>query len=182
MSPMGSGAAANLWSAIALDWQTGTDTVILVTGLLSGAISAVGCVAGGWVADRWNVWTAYLGSGTLCALVALLMAVLPMEPWVYIGGVLVYAFVVGMAYAAFTSILLFAVGHKNVATKMSLLSSLGNIPVIYMTTFDGWAHDAFNSKWMLVGEAAVGLLAVLLFFVALRRMMYLKLIPRRDHS
>jgi hypothetical protein len=51
--PIGTGAMANLWSAVANDWKTGADTVVLITGLLSGAVSAVGCVAGGLIVDRW---------------------------------------------------------------------------------------------------------------------------------
>jgi hypothetical protein len=54
--PIGTGAMANLWSAVANDWKTGADTVVLITGLLSGAVSAVGCVAGGLIVDRWGVF------------------------------------------------------------------------------------------------------------------------------
>jgi hypothetical protein len=50
--PIGTGAANNLWSAIATDWKTSADTVALVTGILGGLISALGCVAGGVIADR----------------------------------------------------------------------------------------------------------------------------------
>ncbi|MBK8403191.1 MAG: hypothetical protein IPL25_03600 [Saprospiraceae bacterium] len=87
--PIGTGAAANLWSAIAEDWKTDADTVVLVTGILSGLISALGCVAGGFVADKWGVWISYLGGGAVCALVTFIMALLPMEPAVYVGGVLI---------------------------------------------------------------------------------------------
>src|SRR6185312_5489468 len=52
MMPIGTGAMANLWSAVAKDWKTGADIVVLVTGLLSGAVGAAGCVAGGLIADR----------------------------------------------------------------------------------------------------------------------------------
>ncbi len=177
MMPIGTGAAGNLWSAIALDWNTGADTVILVTGVLSGVISALGCLAGGFIADRWGVWVGYMASGATCASVAFLMAVMPMVPEVYIGGVLAYAFGMGMAYAAFTAILLFAIGKKNVATKFSLLASLGNLPVVYMTTINGWTHDQYNSKYMLIGEAAIGILCVGVFIVILKWMMNKKLIP-----
>lgn len=177
LTPIGSGAASNLWSAIASDWQTDTDTVILVTGLLSGGISTLGCVAGGFIADKWGVWVAYLGSGAACAAIALLMAFMPMVPEVYIAGVLTYAFTVGMAYAAFAAIVLFAIGKKHVATKFSLMASLGNLPVVYMTTFDGWIHDLYNSKWMLTGEAVMGGFFVLLFIVALKHLQRKQLIP-----
>ena len=177
MMPIGTGAAANLWSAIADDWKTDADTVALVTGILSGLVSAVGCVVGGIISDRSGVWVAYLGSGIVCALVTLIMAVMPMQPAVYIGGVLTYTFGIGLINAAFTSVILFAIGKKHVVTKFSLLASLGNLPVVYMTTFDGWAHDKYNSKFMLLAEAIIGILFVIIFIFILKRMMYKKLIP-----
>lgn len=78
---------------------------------------------------------------------------------------------------AFTAIIFFVIGKRNVATKYSLLASLGNLPVVYMTTFDGWTHDKFGSKYMLTAEALVGILFVIIFFLILKRMKYKNLIP-----
>lgn len=175
--PIGTGAAANLWSAIAKDWNTSPDTVALVTGILSGFVSAVGCVAGGFVIDRWGNWVAYLGSGILCALITFTMAIMPMEPYVYITGVLAYTFGIGLINAAFTSVILYAIGKRNVATKYSLLASVGNLPVVYMTAFDGWSHDKYNSKYMLLIEAAAGILFIFIFFVILKSVSKKKLVP-----
>jgi PAT family beta-lactamase induction signal transducer AmpG len=177
LMPIGTGSMANLWSAIAQDWKADENTVVLVTGLLSGGVSALGCVTGGFIADRWGVWVAYLSTGMICALVTFIMAVMPGQPFVYIGGVLAYAFSMGLVYAAFTAIILYAIGKKHVATKFSLLASLGNLPVVYMTTFDGWTHDKYNSRYMLMAEALAGFLFVIIFFLILRRMMYRKMIP-----
>ncbi len=168
--PIGSGAAANLWSAIAGDWNTNADTVALITGIVSGLVSALGCIAGGYFADKKGVFFAYLVFGTVCALITLIMAVLPYKPWVYITGVLAYSFGTGLVYAAFTAVVLFAIGKKNVATKYALLSSIGNIPVMYMTVFDGWAHDAYNSKIMLLAEAAAAIVFILLAALVLKRL------------
>jgi PAT family beta-lactamase induction signal transducer AmpG len=168
--PLGTGAASYLWSAIANDWHVDADTVALVTGLLSGLASALGCLIGGWTADRKGIWFAYFGCGTASALIALLMAFLPMQPIVYVIGVLTYAIAMGMIYAAFTALVLFATGKKHVATRFSILCSLGNLPVVYMTAFNGEIHDRYNSRWMLVGEALLGILTVIVFMVVLRRM------------
>ncbi|MBK6989569.1 MAG: MFS transporter [Bacteroidetes bacterium] len=174
--PIGTGAMANLWSAIADDWEADADTVALITGILSGLISALGCVVGGNIADRRGIWFAYLASGIACALVTIAMAAMPMNSSVYIGGVLFYAFTTGMVYAAFTSVLLFAIGKKHAATKFSLMGSLGNISVVYMTSFNGWMHDQYNSKLMLTFEAVLVIVCVLLFIVVLRRLKYKKII------
>lgn len=175
--PIGSGAAANLWSAIAIDWNTSPDTVALVTGVLSGFVSAIGCVIGGFVIDRWGNWVAYLGSGAVCALITFIMAIMPMEPYVYIAGVLAYTFGIGLVNAAFTSVILYASGKKNVATKYALIASVGNLPVVYMTAFDGWSHDKYNSQYMLIFEAAIGMSSVIIFLMVLKIMMSKKLIP-----
>lgn len=175
--PIGTGAAANLWSAIAKDWNTNADTVALVTGILSGFVSAVGCVIGGYIIDRWGNWVGYLGSGILCAIITFVMAVMPLQPYVYVMGVLAYTFGIGMVNAAFTSVILYATDKRNVATKYSLLASIGNLPVVYMTAIDGWTHDKYNSKYMLSFEAALGVLFVILFTVILRLMKSKQLIP-----
>ncbi len=177
--PIGTGAASNLWSAIAGDWKTDADTVALVTGILSGLVSSLGCVVGGYIADRFGTWIAYLGAGLVCAAVTLIMALMPLEPYVYVGGVLAYAFGLGLINAAFTYVILYAVGKRNAATKYSLLSSLGNIPVIYMTAFEGGAHDQFNSHYMLLAETGIGVLFVVICVFILNRMKAKKLLLAR---
>lgn len=174
--PIGTGAANNLWSAIATDWKTGADTVALVTGILGGLVSAFGCVAGGFIADRWGNWVAYLGAGLFCAFVTLIMSIFPLQPYVYISGVLAYSFGLGLVNAAFSSVILYAIGKKNASTKYALLSSLGNLPVVYMTTFDGWAHDKYNSKHMLVAEALVCILFVIICVFVINQMKTRKLL------
>jgi MFS family permease len=181
MLPIGTGAVANLWSAIAKDWNTGPDMVALVTGILSGLVSAVGCVAGGLLVDRKGIWFSYLGSGVICAIITMAMAAMPYQPAVYVIGVLAYTFGIGLINAAFTSVILFAIGKKNVATKYSLLASLGNLPVVYMTAFDGWAHDKYNSKMMLAAEASLGILFVIICLLVLKQMRNRNLVLQTIH-
>lgn len=175
--PIGTGAMANLWSAVAKDWNTDANTVVLVTGLLCGGVSAIGCIAGGFITDRWGVWNAYLGIGVVCAFVTVLIAVFPYHPATYIVGVLIYGLCTGLMYTSFTAIIFFVIGKKHVATKYSLLSSLGNLPVVYMTTFNGWTHDKFGSRYMLTAEAIAGLVFVIIFFLILKHMRKKNLIP-----
>ncbi len=76
-SPIGAGAMNNLWSAVASDWHAGPQTVALVTGVFNGIMCALGCVMGGYIADRFGRWWAYFGFGSALALVAMVMAVAP---------------------------------------------------------------------------------------------------------
>jgi len=165
-SPIGIGAASNLWSAIAPDWRATPDTVALVTGVLSGLVSAVGCVAGGWIADRFGRWWVFFGSGALMALVALVMAAAPRTPDAYSAGVLLYALSAGLAYAAFSAVVLHAIGRGAASSKYAILSSFGNLSLVYMTAFDGWMYDASGAVGMLAGEALLGMACVVLGLAA----------------
>jgi MFS family permease len=167
-SPIGVGAAANLWSAVATDWHAGPDTVALVTGVLNGLISALTCAAGGWIADSCGRWWAFFGSGAMLVVVAITMAVMPRTPTAYAAGVLVYAACLGLALAAYNAVVLHATGRGAAATKYSVLSSAGNIPNAYMTAFDGWAHDRFRAGGMLVAESIVTVACILAGLTILR--------------
>ena len=72
----------------------------------------------------------------------------------------------GVAYAAFSDIVLFAIGRGAASTRYAVLSSFGNIPVIYMTSFDGWARNRFGPAGMLWMEALAGIVCVFLGLVA----------------
>ena len=159
-SPIGAGAMNNLWSAVASDWHAGPQTVALVTGVFNGIVCALGCVMGGWIADRFGRWWAYFGSGGALALVAMVMAAAPWTSIAYGIGVLVYAVFVGAGYAAFSALVVHAIGRGVASTKYAILQSLGNIPVAYMTAFNGWVHDRYGGVWMLNGEALLATVCI----------------------
>lgn len=157
ITPIGIGAASSVWSSVATDWHATADTVALVTGVLSGVVSAIGCVFGGWIADKLGKWWAFFGSGTLMAIVTLVMSFSNFTSSNYVSGVLLYAFMLGFAYAAFSAIVLHAIGKSMASTRYALLSSISNIAPVYMTVFDGWLHDKYNITTMLQGETFLGL-------------------------
>lgn len=170
-SPIGAGAMNNLWSAVASDWHAGADMVALVTGVLNGIVAALGCIAGGWVIDRFGRWWAYFGFGIALAFVAIAMAALARTPLVYEVGVLVYAFFVGAGYAAFSAMVVHAIGRGVASTKYAFCQSLGNLPVVYMTALNGYVHDRFGTNWMLMNEALVAIACVILGLLVLRRIL-----------
>lgn len=166
--PMCTGAAANLWSPIAGEWQTGANTVALVNGALGGVISALGCLVGGFLCDRMDRKVAYCLFGLLLAAVAAGMALAPRTELVFIVATSVYAFVVGLTYAGFSGLVLEAIGRGAAATKYSLLASLANMPIAFMTFANGWSHARWGSTAMLFVEAAAGVAAVVLFMAVAR--------------
>jgi MFS family permease len=169
ITPISAGAAAYVWSSVSDNWKVNADTVALVTGVLSGLVSAVGCIAGGWAADKIGMWWSYFGGGLLMAAVTLVMAVSGFNPFTYVAGVLAYAFMIGFSYAAFSAVLLHAIGKGLASTKYALLSSLGNIGPVFMTSLDGWMHDEYGIKGMLLGESVIGIVFVVVFLLALYR-------------
>jgi MFS transporter, PAT family, beta-lactamase induction signal transducer AmpG len=162
--PIGSGAASNLWSAVADDWRASADTVALVTGVLGGILSAVGCLIGGWGCDRMNRKAAYVLYGALQAACALGMAVAPRTPAMYVVFTSLYALITGLTFAGFTAFVLEAMGTGAAATKYNVFASLSNTPIYYMTLLDGWAHTRWGAAGMLNAEAALCLVGMVLFF------------------
>jgi PAT family beta-lactamase induction signal transducer AmpG len=166
--PMGTGAASNLWAAVAGNWHASGNTVALVTGLMSGLITAAGCLVGGWICDRWDRQIAYVVFGLLQAASAVAMAYSPHTEWMYIFWTTVYAFTLGMAYAGFSAFVFEAIGRGAAATKYTVYASLSNAPIYAMTLIDGWAHDHYGPIGMLNVEAACAVIGIILFIVLLR--------------
>jgi MFS family permease len=161
--PIGTGAAGNLFAAIADDWRASANTVALVTGALSGVASALGCLIGGHLCDRMDRKTAYWVFGLAQALCAVAMAIAPRTEPVYIAFVMVYWVITGFTYAAFSAVVLEAIGHGAAATKYNLFASLSNMPIAYMTLVDGWAHTRSGAGTMLHVEALVSVGAIAFF-------------------
>ena len=166
--PIGSGAASNLWSAIAGDWQASAEAVATANGLLTGVVSAFGCIVGGSLCDRMDRKLAYGLFGLLLAACAVAMALVPRTQAMYITFVLIYAFILGMSYAGFSAVVLEAIGGGAAATKYSMFASLSNAPIAYMTLILGWAHTRWDAAAMLYYEAAFGVLGILVFAIAAR--------------
>ena len=166
--PMCTGAASNLWSVVAPEWRAGANTVAFVNGALGGAVSALGCLLGGHLSDRLDRKLAYCLYGLLLAAVALAMAFTPRTEASFIVATTLYAFVLGLTYAGFSGVVLEAIGRGAAATKYSLLASLSNMPIAFMTFVNGWTHQRWGSSAMLAVEAAAGVAAVGVFLAVAR--------------
>ena len=161
--PIGTGAASNLWPAIADDWNASANTVALVTGVLNGIVSALGCILGGYGSDRMDRKTAYALYGLLMAMCAVAMALAPRTEAMYVVFTLLYALIQGLTYAGFTAVVLETIGLGAAATKYNLYASLSNMPIAYMTLVDGWAHTRWGAAGLLNVEAAIGVVGIVVF-------------------
>jgi predicted MFS family arabinose efflux permease len=164
--PVGSAAASTLFAAIADRWHTSADAVALFTGVLAGIVSAIGCMAGGWLSDRMDRKIAYALSGFLLAIVAVGLYLGPRNTAGYGIFTLAYQFASGVAYGAFTGFVLEAIGRGAAATKYNALASLSNIPIWYMTQVEGRASERWNPGIMLLVDAASEIVGIVIFLSA----------------
>jgi predicted MFS family arabinose efflux permease len=163
--PIASGAAP--WSAIAGEWGAGADLVALVNGVVGGLASAGGALVGGYVCDRMSPGRAYCVFGLIAGAIAVAMAWWARSPGAFIVFTLGYSALVGCGYAAYSAIVLQAIGQRSAATNFNLMAALSNVPIALMTSFDGWVHDRFGTDAMLYGELALpaATIAAFVFFV-----------------
>lgn len=170
---LGTGAAGNLWSSIAKDWQVSADVVALVTGVAGGLLAALGCLIGGWICDRMNSRNAYLLFGLAGAACAVAMGYAPRTEGMFIGFTSLYAITTGLAFAGFTAFTLDVIGKGAAATKYNIFAALSNSPIYLMTYVVGVAYAHFGTRGMLNTEAAFAVGAVLLFLLV-QKLIYRK--------
>lgn len=148
--PIASGAAP--WSAIAGEWHADADLVAWVNGVAGGLAAAGGAMVGGYWCDRLSPGRAYCAFGLIAGMVAVVMAWSTRSPTSFVVFTMGYSAVIGCGYAAYSAIVLKAIGKRSAATNFNLMAALSNIPIAIMTSFDGWVHDRFGTDAMLYGE------------------------------
>ena len=161
--PIASGAAP--WSAIAGEWAAGADLVALVNGVVGGLASAAGALVGGYVCDRMSPARAYCAFGLTAGAIAVAMAWWARSPAAFTVFTLGYSTLIGCGYAAYSAIVLQAIGQRSAATNFNLMAALSNVPIALMTSFDGWVHDRFGTNAMLYGELALPAATIVAFAV-----------------
>ncbi len=163
--PLGTGAASGVLAQaeVADFWHVGSNTVALVQGVLGGIVAMVGCIVGGYGCTRLGGRNGYTLYGGLMAAVTLVMAMLPMTPFVYISFSLAYQFVNGFCYAAFSAFVLEAIGAKLAATKYNGFASLSNTPIWYMGLVLAAFETRFGPRGMLITESVFGVIGIIVF-------------------
>ena len=163
--PIASGEAP--FQLVGGQWGVGGDMVALISGTLAGVASLIGALIGGYLTDRLGCRRTYILAGLSSGLVAAAMALIPHVPAAYVIGVLVYSLFIGGGFAAYSAVVLEAIGRRSAATNFNLMSAFSNIPLAAMTAFDGWMVDAHGVNAMLFGELWLQALAVVVFTGAL---------------
>ena len=168
LTPIGAGAASNLFAGIAEEWRAGAAMVALVTGLGAALSSATGAFLYGRFIDRFDRVASMLTAGALLAGSAALLALLPRTPSAFAVGTLTYSLCLGCSYTAFSALLFETIGKGAAASKYCALNAFGNVPNAYMPVLLGLAHDRWSTTAMLWFEAALTAVFIVIFASANR--------------
>lgn len=163
LSPAAIGGATGLLAASSHAWQASSDLVALVCGALSGLAAAPGCVAGGYLSNRFSARTVYVVGALIFAAGEAAMAVSPHTRATFAGFVLLNAFLLGVANGAYLALIYGCLSNRSVATLGSLLASLGQVPVTLVTLIVGRVATAHGANAMLLVEAGPGAASMAVF-------------------
>jgi MFS family permease len=167
--PVGTGAAQGVLTQaeVAAAWGAHEHEVELVQGFLTGGVSMVGCLVGGYACSKlFDGRVGYAIFGGLMALTTVAMAYSPATPTMYIAYNLAYAFVTGLCYAAFSAFVLDAIGKSHAATKYNGFASLSNTPIWYVGLVLAKVESTKGPKGMLLTESGLGVIGILFFMLS----------------
>jgi MFS family permease len=162
LSPVGTAALNNYFSALAEDYHASANMVAFVNGALCGLLTAAGSLIGGYLCDRMDRRVAYLASGALTAVVAFCMMAAPITPTAYTVGVIAYFIVTGFCYAAFSAVVLEAVGKAgaSASAQYTLFTSAGNFAITYVGWIDTRFHTQHGPRGLLAADGALNIAGV----------------------
>jgi PAT family beta-lactamase induction signal transducer AmpG len=171
--PMGSGAAIGLLPGIAQDYHVSGQNMAWMNGLGGAFLTAAGSLAATLIPTRISASVAYLCVCLINEATLLVLWLCPASPTTYVIGSTLYLFTIGACYAMFTAVVLEFLGHsgKSGSGRYSIINSLGNVPVVYMTTIDGHGGKIWGARGLAGTDAVVGALggAILLAYFLTRK-------------
>lgn len=156
-------------SAVAEFWGAGAREVGFVQGILAALMSTLGSFLVGRFFNSRKAHAAYLVSGILLVLVTLFMAVSPHTVFMYVTWNLIYSLALGVSYAAFTGMVLMAIGPGMASTGYNIFASLGNFPFWWVGLLLGWIADHLGPRTMLLTESALGIAGLGVYCFLVRR-------------
>jgi MFS transporter, PAT family, beta-lactamase induction signal transducer AmpG len=171
--PMGSGAAIGLLPGIAQDYHVSGQNMAWMNGLAGALLTAAGSLAATLIPARISASVAYLFVCVVNAATLLILWLGPLTPATYLTGATLYLFTIGTCYAMFTAVVLEFLGHsgKSGSGRYSIINSLGNVPVAYMTAVDGRGGKLWGARGLAGTDAVVGAIgaAILLAYFLNRK-------------
>jgi PAT family beta-lactamase induction signal transducer AmpG len=156
--PMCSGAAIGLLPGVAQDYGLTGQQMAWMNGIGGALLTATGALAATLIPARVRASVAYLSVGLLNEATITILWLGPLHPSTYFIGATLYLFTIGACYALFTAVVLEFLGRsgKSGCARYSIINSLGNVPVAYMTVVDGRGGKLWGARGLAGTDAVVG--------------------------
>jgi PAT family beta-lactamase induction signal transducer AmpG len=172
--PMCSGAAIGLLPGIAQDYGLTGQQMAWMNGIGGALLTATGALAATLVPARIRASVAYLSVGLINEATIAILWLCPLRPSTYFVGSTLYLFTIGACYALFTAVVLEFLGRsgKSGCARYSIINSLGNVPVAYMTAVDGHGGKLWGAHGLAGTDAVVGTIGatiLLTYFLTRKR-------------
>jgi MFS family permease len=171
--PMASGALIGLLPGIAQDYHVSGQQMAWMNGLAGALLTASGSLAATFIPARIRASVGYLSVCLFNEALLLILWLGPLSPSTYFIGATLYLFTIGACYALFTAVVLEFLGQsgKSGCGRYSIINSLGNVPVVYMTALDGRAGKLWGPRGLAATDAVVGAIgaAILLTYFVTRK-------------
>jgi PAT family beta-lactamase induction signal transducer AmpG len=170
MFPMASGASIGLLPGVAQDYGVNGHQMAWMNGLAGALLMAAGALAATLIPARIRASVGYLTVGLVNAATLGVLWLGPLRPGTYYVGVALYLFTIGTANAMFTAVILEFLGRsgKSGSGRYSIINSMGNVPVVYMTAIAGWGDKMWGVRGLVGTDAvlgAVGAVVLLAWFL-----------------
>ncbi|HUX43663.1 MAG TPA: hypothetical protein VMV57_02835 [Terracidiphilus sp.] len=171
--PMCSGAMIGLLPALAVEFGVSGSQVAWFNGLAGALLTILGSLSVSLIPARVRAPIAFLLAGIANAATLAILAIGPLRPAVYFTATVLYLFTIGVCWALFTGVALEFLGNsgKTGGARYSIINSLGNLPVAYMSYVDGRGYAHWGVRGMPAIDAALSASAatlLLMYFLAHR--------------
>ncbi len=172
-APCNSGAMIGLLGELARDYGVTGRQVAWINGVAGALLTAAGALAASLIPVRVRAPIAFLAAGLVNASTLAILTLAPLRPATYIVASVLYLFSIGASYALFTAVVLEFLGGsgKSGSSRYSIINSLGNLPVVYMTWLDGRGYAHWGPRGMPAVDAiaSAAIAAILLAHFAISR-------------
>jgi MFS family permease len=170
LSPVGSAALLNYATALAPDYRASPRLVAFISGPINALVVAAGALTCGHLSHRIDRRFAYLAAAGLTAACALGTMLAPAGPTTYAIGITGYLFASGAVYAAFSAMVLEAIGRagRSAATQYQIFASAANASMLYVGLIDTRFHARWGSPGVLGADAILNLAGIVALLLLLR--------------
>jgi len=174
VSPCASGAMIGLLPELARDFGVSGAQVAWINGVGGALLTTAGALSASLIPIRVRAPIAYFLAGLANAATLALLSLGPQRPAIYLASTVLYLFSIGAGYALFTCVVLDFLGGsgKSGSARYTIINSLGNVSVVYMTWLDGRGYALWGPRGMPGIDALVSAVVILILlghFVFSRR-------------